>query len=194
MCAASIVLSFIFNNSLPGGVLGALIRSTTGFVFICVGFWANVLREKRRITLPLCADILLIAAGAILSYFNGFAAIGSYQFGFVPAFYISAILTLQGSIGLCSRARHLQALPFFGRNSIVVLCTNNVIIEILRQLDSKLGGNFFLSHGMLGNFLFAALLAAIEIPIILVGMKYFRCFFVVFPQKNTVTVSECEKT
>lgn len=193
ICVASITLSFTFNSSLPGGVLGAIIRSTTGFVFICVGFWANTLREKRGITLPPCTDILLIVTGAILSYLNGFAAIGIYQFGFVPAFYISAVLTLQGGVGLCSRVHHLQVVPFFGQNSIVVLCTNNVIIEILRLLDSKLGGNFFLSHGMLGNFLFAALLAAIETPVILVGMKYFRCFFGVFPLKNTVTVSECEK-
>lgn len=191
MCVASLMLSVVFNNSLPEGILGAFVRSTAGFVFICLGYLTAILRRMRaenglRMTLPLYADLLLIAIGAMLSHMNGFAAIGSYELGFVPFFYISAAMTLQGCFDLCSRVSALQLIPFFGKNSIVILCTNNVVIEILRLLDSKLGGGFFLSHGTLGNVLFAALLATIEIPIIIIGMKYFRCFFGELP-KNIVS-------
>lgn len=74
----------------------------------------------------------------------------------------------------------MQIIPFYGKNSIVILCTNNLIIEILRLFDSKVTGNFFLQHGMLGNFLFTILLVICELPVIVVGMKYFRYLFGVF--------------
>lgn len=115
VCAASVTLNFLYNNNLPHGILGVFIRSTTGVVFICVGFWVNRLRKKRCVLPPLCVDILLIVLGAILSYYNDFTDIGRYQFGTVPAFYISAFLTLLGGIGLCSRLPHLQWFPFFGK-------------------------------------------------------------------------------
>lgn len=65
----------------------------------------------------------------------------------------------------------LKAWIFFSH--IVILCTNNIFIEILRLLDSTLRGNFFCSYEMLINLLFTTLLTAIEFLIILIGMKYF---------------------
>ena len=199
ICLACIALNFIFNNMLPSGILGTLIRSTTGFFFFFLGSLSYALsgrkikNEKLRILSSPLICIFAIILGAIISLLNGFAAIGSYEFGFVPFFYISAFLTLQGCIGLCEIVPKSQIVPFFGKNSIVVLCTNNILIEILRLLDSKLNGNFFISHGILGNFLFAILLAIIELPIIIIGMKYFYFLFGVFPNKET-THYESEKT
>ena len=198
-CLACVVLNFVFNNTLPTGILGVLIRSTTGFVFVCFGYLSYILskmqarNKKLTIFSSPWTSLLLMILGAIISLINGFAAIGSYDFGFVPFFYISAFLTLEGLCGLCKVAPKLQIIPFFGKNSIVVLCTNNIIIEILRLLDSKLGGNFFLFHGMVGTFLFAILLALIEFPIIVIGMKYFKYFFGVLPKERN-TFSESEKT
>ena len=199
ICLACITLNFIFNNKLPASIFGVFIRSTTGFVFVCFGCFSYTLSKRKTPNKKLsiydspCTSLLFLILGAVISYINGFAAIGSFEFGFVPFFYISALLTLQGCIGIFKNAPRVQIIPFFGKNSIVVLCTNNLIIEILRLLDSKFCGNFFLSHGMMGAFLFAILLAIIELPIIIIGMKYFHCLFGVFPQKIN-TLSESGKT
>lgn len=181
VCIVSVGLNFLFNGDLPVGISGSLIRSTTGFVFICFGYWTfqlgNIYTFKKG---QICLSLLLMLFGAALSFTNGFAAIGSYEFGFVPTYYISAFLTLMGLYGLCRSLPSMQVIPFYGKNSIVILCTNNLIIEILRLFDSKVTGNFFLQHGMLGNFLFTILLVICELPVIVVGMKYFRYLFGVF--------------
>lgn len=56
VCIASIGLNFLFNGALPAGILGSLIRSTTGFVFICFGYWAfflgNIYVPKVKTIVP----------------------------------------------------------------------------------------------------------------------------------------------
>lgn len=199
MCFVSVVLSFLFNNRLPAGIPGVVIRSTTGFVFICFGAlscaFCQMQIHNRAVSIlnSLWICLFSVILGAVLSIINGFAAIGNYTFGFVPFFYISAFLTLHGCMGLCKRAPKLQVVPFFGKNSIVVLCTNNLVIEIFRLLDGTLTGGFFLCHGMVGNILFAVLLAIFEIPVIMIGMRYFPYLFGVFPKREN-RMSESEKT
>ena len=63
----------------------------------------------------------------------------------------------------------LRFLEFTGRDSIVILCTNNLLIEILRLLDHKITGDFMLNHGIPGAFMFAAIILLFEIPIILLA-------------------------
>lgn len=186
--AISLAVNVIFNNRLPVGIAGALIRSSTGFMFICLGYLYKNLRDLSKnvnITIShFLIDAIFMILGAFLSLYNGFAAIGSYQFGNVFLYLICAWLTLMGLHGLCEKCGKLQIIPFYGKNSIVILCTNNIVIEILRLADSKLCGNWCLTHGMLGNFIFALLLTLIEFPIIIVGMKYFKCLFGVFSNKK----------
>lgn len=71
----------------------------------------------------------------------------------------------------------LKFLSFFGKDSIVVLCTNNLLIEIFRLLDYKLTGNVFLRLGIPGAFLFAAIILAFEILAVYLSHTRFMILF-----------------
>lgn len=60
----------------------------------------------------------------------------------------------------------LKVLELYGKNSIVILCTNNLLIEIIRLLDFKIMGNALISMGMSGSILLFIVLMLIEYPII----------------------------
>ena len=71
----------------------------------------------------------------------------------------------------CTKPHINHCLSFFGQNSIVILCTNNLIIEVCRLLDYKIFGNILISWGLYGNIIFTIILIAIEIPIIILTKK-----------------------
>lgn len=60
----------------------------------------------------------------------------------------------------------LKVLELYEKNSIVILCTNNLLIEIIRLLDFKIMGNALISMGMSGSILLFIVLMLIEYPII----------------------------
>lgn len=60
----------------------------------------------------------------------------------------------------------VDVLSFWGRNTIVILCTNNLIIELIRLIDHKIANDSLLSLGLLGCLVFTMLIIAIEIPLI----------------------------
>lgn len=62
-------------------------------------------------------------------------------------------------------------LSFFGKNSIVLLCTNNLLIESIRIVDYKVFGNVLLEWGIWGCFLLWLILLAMEIPLIMLVEK-----------------------
>ena len=124
----------------------------------------------------LIAGVWLIF-GAVLSKLNGFAAIGSFEFKSVLLYYAIACCTLLAITEISKKCIGLQLIPYLGKNSIVVLCTNNILIEILRLMDHELTGDFFVSHGLLGDLLFAVLLTVLEIPIIMIEIKHCKPLF-----------------
>lgn len=63
-------------------------------------------------------------------------------------------------------SKNLKILSYFGKNSIVVLCTNNLLIETIRLLDYKLTGNILLQYPLVGSFIFTFILILIEAIII----------------------------
>lgn len=63
-----------------------------------------------------------------------------------------------------------QFLTFFGRNSIILLCTNNIIIETIRLADYKLAGNM-LQGGPLQCMLFFTVLVLVEYWVVVVENK-----------------------
>lgn len=71
----------------------------------------------------------------------------------------------------------LRFLIFAGKDSIVILCTNNLLIEIFRLLDYNLTGNVFLGLGILGAFMFAAIIMAFEILIVFLSHTRLKVIF-----------------
>lgn len=138
-------------------------------VFLQVGSLSYQFRKKTNI---LITTISLICF-SVLAIWNDSVSM-NFEFGIIPPlFFINAAAL---SVTLCylfrTTSHYLpQTVQFFlstyGQYSIVILVTNNIVIEIARLLDHKLTGSFFLHHGIIGHLLFAAFLVLLEYPVIL---------------------------
>lgn len=182
-CIACVILNFCFNHCNIDGFPGMLLKASTGLVFICFGYLLNLVmndcsqRNASRLLKSPVTGVLLLLFGGLLALANGFTAIGSYSFNNVFLYYISSVSTITGIYILCESGLHSSFVEYFGKYSIVILCTNNLIIEILRLIDAKLTGSFLLTHGLPGDVLFASTVILIEIPVIYLGTRFFTPLF-----------------
>lgn len=114
--------------------------------------------------------IFLLVASSVITMWSGFSAIGSLEFPRQSLYFFTAVLMSLSIMALFSTAKEgsstLSVLKLFGQYSIVVLCTNNLLIEIIRLFDYKIAGNFLLSQGLLGSAIFFIILAVIEYGLI----------------------------
>lgn len=120
--------------------------------------------------------------GGIGAKINGAVGIGSLRFNSVLLFYSNAIITSIAILSIFKYAEqktlHLKWLSMFGKESIVILCTNNLLIETIRLLDYKITGNFLLNYGLLGCLVFTGILAILEYGIIrMTRQRFIRLLF-----------------
>lgn len=57
----------------------------------------------------------------------------------------------------------LKYIEEYGKNTIVLLVTSNLIIEIVRLFDYKLFGNILIKFGTIGSIIFTAFLIIVEL-------------------------------
>ena len=147
-----------------------LTKVLVSLVFVVLGRFLWILKEKVFIFfhyIPLIISFLLMS---FLALYNGFVGIGSLSLGNVILFYMVAstlsilVITLLDKIGqrIDSKNKVLNFLSLFGVNSIVVLVSNNLLIEIFRLIEYKYFNNIFLNSGTLGGLLMGGILVAPE--------------------------------
>lgn len=68
-------------------------------------------------------------------------------------------------------SKYLNILSSFGANSIVVLVTNNLLIESFRLLEHNFFNNFFLANGVIGAFLMTIILTIPEYYLISISQN-----------------------
>lgn len=167
-CFAVFTIAFItlFSDNMPENeFLRLLIVWSVGFLFEYIGMLVARYRVIER-TNPTIV-LLLAVAGVVLAEINGPIGMAALDFknGILTVFNASitsiAILNILAYFDKIVHHR-LKFLSFLGKDSIVVLCTNNLLIEIFRLLDYKLTGNVFLRLGLPGSFLFATIIMALE--------------------------------
>lgn len=170
LSAAVILGTILISDRMPESpALRLAVKTMISFVFVTWGYEMERSRILDRI--PLTISILMIIAGAALARFNGFAAIGSLETGkSALLFYFDAAVTSTAILALFRRAEHSDRfragwLAWIGRNTIVILCTNNLLIETIRLLDHKLTGDVLLRTGIWGSLLFTGILILLEIPL-----------------------------
>ena len=147
--------------------LSFLYKVSEGFIFVFIGFALSKLHIENRI--PFYFSIPLLILFFIGSMLNGDASMN--KMNHVWLYFLNATGTSVGIITLINSLQHKYSfnskfITYFGINSIIVLCTNNLIIEIIRLLDYKLTGNWMMNTGYLGCFAFFILLVIAEIPVI----------------------------
>lgn len=129
----------------PDGTFRQVKLVLIGFVFIYVGYMYAKYKICSRISfIPM---LLLFVIFSIGPQVNGFASVydmGTPLLFFLDAFGLSLVLLV-----LCRYleqycVRKQKLLIYFGVNSIIVLCTNNLLIEVIRLLDYKLTGGGYI--------------------------------------------------
>lgn len=152
-------------------ILRLLLKIFVGFSFTYMGYWLGRMKTAEKLSVRV--SIFGVIVGTALALYNGFVAIGSLEFHNGILFYTNALLMSISIISLFyhmeGRNCNLKLLGFLGRDTIVLLCTNNLLIEIIRLIDYKLMGNVLLSLGMLGCLLFTIILLVLEIMAIYIS-------------------------
>lgn len=116
--------------------------------------------------------IILLVVGAVGSYFNGSVDCVSANYGKSPLLFL--LDALAGSIGLIlvfiAIDKRITPLEFFGKNSLIVLCTHLFFINIFWIVNSHV---FHIELGKVYAPLFELVVLLIEIPIIYFINSYF---------------------
>lgn len=136
------------------------------YTFVYVGYYISRYKIVEHMKKQYAIIIFIVAS--CLALYNGFSAIGSLSLNNPMLYYFNAIcltISVFFFFKIC-KAKILSIFSFWGKNSIVLLCTNNLIIEVVRFLDYRFTDNFLLLHGLFGSVIFLFIIIVIEIPII----------------------------
>ena len=169
-----IMVSFllIINYTIPLSTVIRMIGKVIGaLIFLQLGDFAYRYKDTFKMT-PV---IMFFTLFSLIGMWNGFVSL-NFEYGKVPLlFFVDAAVL---SISLCYLVEKIsyylpdcvkELVSIYGKYSIAILVTNNIIIEIVRLLDYKLAGDIFLNNGNIGYFGFALLLVILEYPILLVA-------------------------
>ena len=166
------VLCFINQSSLKWP-FDIIYEVAEGSIFVFAGFMfaSNVIETK----IPLKYAIILFIIASFATTLNQGASMN--KMNIVPLYFFNAIAISRSLIAIINRLGekygHNKLLSFYGKNSLIILCTNNLIIETVRLIDFKLTGNCLISMGYLGYFIFFLILTICEYPMLkLFGGKF----------------------
>uniref|UniRef100_UPI003563A7B1 acyltransferase family protein n=1 Tax=Bacteroides finegoldii TaxID=338188 RepID=UPI003563A7B1 len=143
--------------------LGQVERMLIGYVFIYVGYICAKFEIIDKVNIRWAIILLFCASlSACLNEFSSMFTMNNPFLFFINAIGISiAIMAVCHNYEKQGNALRINFLSFWGTNSIMVLCTNNILIETIRLLDYKITGSILLNMGLLGGFLFFLLLIPI---------------------------------
>lgn len=116
-------------------------------------------------------------AHLILAKANGLVDLAYGVYGNAILYYMNGLLGTFVVVQFYHMVRETMAdrlLVWLGQNTIVVLCTSSLVIEIIRLLDYKLFDNMLPRCGFWEGVLMCAITMLAEVPIILFCNKYLQ--------------------
>lgn len=142
-----------------------MIKVVIAVIFLYAGVLIGRFNLVQKI--PLWVDFLLFTIGSVFAWMNGDVGIGALKLSNGLLFFITAMVMSLAILGAFYSievrvGNRCKFLGWFGQNSIVVVCTNNLFIEIIRLADYKLTNNWLLTHGMVGILVMTGLLIILE--------------------------------
>lgn len=166
------------------------VKVAVSFSFVIAGYLVNqtsLLQSKGNKSL-FFSCFLCFVCFSYFQHFNGFVGLGALQLNNVFLYYINAFVlscsllafvqylsSLVVSCGYLSKI--LSVIRYYGENTIVLLCTNNLLIEIIRLMDYRLANNWFLAHALYGSCVMSLIILLIEIPLIEFSKSKFGIVF-----------------
>lgn len=141
-------------------------KSVLGFVFAYAAFIFASYKIEKKLSIKAAAFLLLI--GSISTSFNQGASVNDMKIA--PLYFINALIICLSMITLViykdEKYGNNKFVSFYGKNCLLIVCTNNLIIEFLRLLDHLLFNDSLLQIGYLGIFIFFIIITACEYPIL----------------------------
>lgn len=147
------------NGEMPTDkIVRLLLKISVALSFVILGNRIGILFNRH---IPFLLLMISLLMSSLISLYNGFVGIGALLFGNVILFFITGFFISYSIIMLfkiISNKVDLSLLNLFGANSIIILVTNNLFIEVFRLLEYKLFNNFFLENGFIGGLLMTIIL------------------------------------
>lgn len=170
----TIILSVIDQNVLTYP-FSLFYKIAAGSVFVFIGFLFASYKIEEKLSWKFA--LLLLLLFSFFTIFNRGASMNNMKI--VPFYLINAVIINMCFITLVyvivEKYGDNKLLSFYGKNSLIVICTNNLIIETLRLIDYVFWGNILLSMGYIGVFLFFIIITICEYPFLKVfGGKFKR--------------------
>jgi len=164
---ALLVLFLLFGDSIIPWQIIQIKRILIGYIYIGVGYYFAKIKIHEHISLLFA--ILIMLSCSILVQFNPSSSMEILNNPFL--YFGNSIGMSCATLALFKCWENIKTtkdtpLLFFGQNTLIILCTNNIVIEVLRLIDFKLTGNLLLRLGLVGGVLFFILLTLSEIPVI----------------------------
>lgn len=161
-----VILLIIIDQTSLSWPFSIIYNSALGFVFAYAGFIFASYKIENKLSIKAAIFILLI--GSISTTFNQGASVNDMKI--VPLYFINALIICLSMITLViykdEKYGNNKFVTFYGKNSLLIVCTNNLIIESLRLLDHLLLNDSLLQIGYLGIFIFFIIITVCEYPVL----------------------------
>lgn len=156
-------------------IISLFLKISIALSFVtCGGLFSKCFLRVRFSIYFILISLLIFS---IIALYNGFIGIGALLLNNVVLFFITGIIMSYTIIMLFKiineniNSKYLNILSSFGANSIVVLVTNNLLIESFRLLEHNFFNNFFLANGVIGAFLMTIILTIPEYYLISISQN-----------------------
>lgn len=161
----SIIIVCLLQSYMTIWYFNILYKVLLGICFIEIGEIISKFRIVEK--LPLWGSFVFLVVGYIFAQKNGDVEMSASRIGNAVVYFLCAVLTSIAIISLLKKIENckwklLNYLEEYGKNTIVLLVTNNLIIETIRLIDYKLLGNFLIRLGMIGSIVFTIILLIVE--------------------------------
>lgn len=155
-----------------------VIRGIIALGFLTIGYYSfNYIKELNINNLILIA---LIGISFILSQMNGMVDLWQLKFNNI---FLYLIVSLSGSLSIILILKNfssIKILNYFGINSLILMCTHQNIMELIK----KASGYSF--EGYISSILLLIVILIIEIPIIYIINNYLSFMIGNFSKKKNV--------
>lgn len=175
------IIAFIFIVGVSVPVSGYWIvplRAFVGLGFFAIGFYfkdAFCINQVHT-----CIYIINLILYILLVYENGMVSLVSLDIKNPVLYTINGILgsfLLIQLSGILAKFCIYDIIRFIGQNSLIILCTHMIIIEVLRLLDYKLFNNLLPKFGIFEGVVFGAIVLSISLMAIPVCKHYLKPIF-----------------
>lgn len=147
-------------------LLRLMLKIMIALAFVISG--ATIVARLLQLSYKLLYLVIGLIVVSFVGFYNGFVGIGALELGNVFIFFTTGvalsflIIEIMHVLGKERTSTFWKLLALWGANSIVVLVTNNLLIEIFRLIEYRLFNDFFVTHGLLGGLLMTLILLVPE--------------------------------